>query len=45
MDKENTPPPERRGVRALTPSQDNERSLPAAPDVNNPCKLKIFIDN
>jgi hypothetical protein len=27
MDKENTPPPERRGPRALTPPADNERRL------------------
>lgn len=33
MDKENTPPPERRGPRALTPPMDNERRLPIPQDV------------
>ncbi|UJR21474.1 hypothetical protein I4U23_024558 [Adineta vaga] len=28
IDKENTPPPERRGLRAFTPPADNERRLP-----------------
>lgn len=32
MDKENTPPPERRGPRALTPPMDNERRLPIPHD-------------
>ena len=27
IDKENTPPPERRGLRAITPPTDNERRL------------------
>lgn len=35
MDKENTPPPERRGPRALTPPMDNERRLPIAQDVRS----------
>ncbi|CAF3322682.1 unnamed protein product [Rotaria socialis] len=30
MDKENTPPPERRGQRAITPPSDNDRRLPAS---------------
>ncbi|CAF1929436.1 unnamed protein product [Rotaria magnacalcarata] len=30
MDKENTPPPERRGPRAITPPSDNDRRLPAS---------------
>jgi len=33
MDKENTPPPERRGPRAITPPADNERHLPPPEDV------------
>jgi hypothetical protein len=33
MDKENTPPPERRGPRAITPPPDNERHLPPPEDV------------
>jgi hypothetical protein len=33
MDKENTPPPERRGPRAITPPHDNERRLPTVEDV------------
>jgi hypothetical protein len=33
MDKENTPPPERRGPRAITPPADNERRLPVPEDV------------
>ena len=33
MDKENTPPPERRGPRAITPPADNERRLPVTEDV------------
>jgi len=33
MDKENTPPPERRGPRAITPPPDNERRLPDPEDV------------
>ena len=33
MDKENTPPPERRGPRAITPSGDSERRFPAPEDV------------
>ena len=32
IDKENTPPPERRGLRAFTPPTDNERRIPSAPD-------------
>ncbi|CAF2397323.1 unnamed protein product [Rotaria sp. Silwood2] len=32
MDKENTPPPERRGPRTITPPPDNERRLPPAED-------------
>ncbi|CAF3400209.1 unnamed protein product [Rotaria sp. Silwood1] len=32
MDKENTPPPERRGPRAITPPPDNERRLPPPED-------------
>lgn len=35
MDKENTPPPERRGPRAITPPADNQRHLPAPEDVIN----------
>lgn len=33
MDKENTPPPERRGPRAMTPPPDGERRLPMPSDV------------
>jgi hypothetical protein len=33
MDKENTPPPERRGPRAITPPADNQRHLPEHEDV------------
>ena len=33
MDKENTPPPERRGQRAFTPPTDNERRIPPPTDV------------
>lgn len=33
MDKENTPPPERRGPRAITPPADNERRLNMPEDV------------
>ncbi|UJR27926.1 hypothetical protein I4U23_009186 [Adineta vaga] len=32
MDKENTPPPERRGLRPITPPPDNERRLPMPED-------------
>ncbi|CAF0722776.1 unnamed protein product [Adineta ricciae] len=32
IDKENTPPPERRGLRAFTPPADNERRLPPPSD-------------
>lgn len=33
MDKENTPPPERRGPRAFTPPSESDRRLPPAEDV------------
>ena len=39
MDKENTPPPERRGPRAITPPTDNERRLAVPEDVKS---TKIF---
>jgi hypothetical protein len=34
MDKENTPPFERRGLRAITPPTDNERRIPPPEDVS-----------
>lgn len=33
IDKENTPPSERRGPRAITPPVDNVRRIPPAEDV------------
>jgi uncharacterized protein with PIN domain len=39
MDKENTPPPERRGPRAITPPADNERRL-QAPEDDEPTSRK-----
>ena len=39
IDKENTPPPERRGPRAFTPPIENERRLSVADDV----KVTIYI--
>ncbi len=34
IDKENTPPPERRGLRAFTPPADNERRILPSDDVS-----------
>lgn len=34
IDKENTPPPERRGLRAFTPPADNERRILPSEDVS-----------
>jgi hypothetical protein len=42
IDKENTPPPERRGPRAITPPTDNERRLSLPYDVKVHI-LDIFI--
>jgi len=45
IDKENTPPPERRGLRAITPPTDNERRIVPFEDVRrniaNERKMKI----
>jgi hypothetical protein len=42
IDKENTPPPERRGLRAITPPTDNERRIILSEDVHrNIVNIKI----
>ncbi|CAF0825225.1 unnamed protein product [Adineta ricciae] len=45
MDKENTPPPERRGPRAITPSADNERRLPAPEDDDQVARKPGYADD
>jgi len=45
MDKENTPPPERRGPRALTPPMDNERRLPMPQDDENNSRKPGYADD
>jgi len=45
MDKENTPPPERRGPRAITPPTDNERRLPVPEDEENAATKAGYADD
>jgi hypothetical protein len=45
MDKENTPPPERRGPRAITPPADNERHLPVVEDDENTSRKSGYADD
>lgn len=42
LDKENTPPLERRGLRAITPPNDNERRILSTEDVCSYLKIKIL---
>ncbi len=43
MDKENTPPPERRGPRAITPPANNERHLPPPEDVKYTLNIILLL--
>jgi len=45
MDKENTPPPERRGPRAITPPADNERRLPSVEDDETASRKPGYADD
>ncbi|CAF1025045.1 unnamed protein product [Rotaria sordida] len=45
MDKENSPPPERRGPRAITPPADNERRLPPAEDDETASRKPGYADD
>ncbi|CAF1027174.1 unnamed protein product, partial [Adineta ricciae] len=45
MDKENTPPPERRGPRAITPSADNERRFPATEEDDQVARKPGYADD
>jgi hypothetical protein len=45
MDKENTPPPERRGPRAITPPADNERRLPSMEDDESASRKPGYADD
>jgi hypothetical protein len=45
MDKENTPPPERRGPRAITPPADNQRHLPEHEDDETASRKPGYADD
>jgi uncharacterized protein YktA (UPF0223 family) len=45
MDKENTPPPERRGPRAITPPTDNQRHLPPSEDDESVTRKPGYADD
>ncbi|CAF1396374.1 unnamed protein product [Adineta steineri] len=45
MDKENTPPPERRGPRAITPPLDNERRLSMPDDDDSTSRKPGYADD
>lgn len=45
LDKENTPPPERRGPRAITPPGDSERRLPTAQEDESTSRKPGYADD